>query len=65
MQIIMGALEHALDSSNRSFILLLLLLRLATTRYIDAASPLADEITNGRGENDKGNNNNGSNVADE
>ena len=61
----MGALEYTLHPSNGSFILLLYLLFLAAAGYIDAASPFADEISNGRSENDKGNHSYRNDVADE
>ena len=49
-----GALEHALNPSN--YVLFLLLLLLVAARNVDAASALADEIANGREENDESNN---------
>ncbi len=48
-----GALEHAFNPSNN--LLFLLLLLLVAARNVDAASALADEIANGREENDKSN----------
>jgi hypothetical protein len=49
-----SALEHALNPSN--YVLFLLLLLLVAARNVDAASALADEIANGREENDESNN---------
>jgi hypothetical protein len=56
-----GARQHALNPSND--VLFLLLLLLVAARNVDAASALADEIANGREENDESNNCNRYNVA--